>query len=380
MAPNDKAACALEYLDALLAAEDGPVLIALRTELAKVLSDKWKVWPEFTRLLAIVMLRNWNWARTESLSTLLIDTVCRTDSMTTLSWVLSKMPIFSFAQAFRIYRLTVARLPQLQGDQHSREDIVRITAANASYAELEGCESLEAEGRSEVLALWEQIDCLPDSYKLEFAQASLWQVEQSLHGIGSPSKEHAAILIRRLQWASRVFGKVPAPDRRDPWESLLNVFSAVVCVGWEDDAIKILSDAFFDLLILALENGSYGTFYHLQEEVPVWLGIKEGHMRGGHGQRKALSPFRFIDDQLLKFSSLLVTRVGMWKRQGVSINDFAYSRILSGLETAKVLETLASLANDRDGYLDNLRAIVDEFIDCGFSEAGIALRTRLFHV
>ena len=368
----------MDFLDAVLAAEDGPFLRRLRASFAETLENHWTDWSEFTKILVVCHIREWNWQKAPSTKSLLIDVFCNARSPALIDYALRLVRLFEFGKGLLILRVLTARYPCLPELKNTRGSLLRSIAQLTCQSEIQLASSQAASEKEALIELWRQVEYLPQADREGFAQATLWQFEMSLQHIRPISSSHAQMVVTRVGWACSVFSANPQAGGREPFQAVCEVIGSIVTCRWAAPDIAYLSGQLFQIIQTLVREGGFGTVHDLQYEILAWLGFKEGRIRGGHGAKRATSPLRIDDKQLLEILVALVDKVGGWKRAEVHTNDLAYGRVLNGRSTVEIIEAFVDLATDRMAFLEDLKPIVDRFIDYGFADPGIALRARLF--
>jgi hypothetical protein len=367
---NDPIACSLIYLDEVLAVPDGSDLDIYRRRLGEAIREAWGRWPDYTRCLAVTILRTYHWANWRDLVHLpscLLETATSSEAIEIVLHHLLRlgMPGITTRMQLLLNRIgTLTDPPGIAfligtviGDavvryRANREDVKDLADMSRWYDDLSENGSHVGAIRGALLTgILDGAKSRMDSMqRLEWKHAETWLLVVT------------RTLANWLDLGAERMNRLP----------VLPV-TLVREMEWTEEQRAFLFAGITDILLRIIREADLGGFYWVHRELQELLNSQE--TRRGVARTSGLAS----DETLVRFCSESARRVAQWWKEGRKTNDIAYVRSLGGADTSALITLAFETAADRENMRRELAPVIDILADAGLRDSASRLRERLRH-
>ncbi len=369
---NDPVAGSLQYLDEVLAAPDSSRLDAYRLALADTIVRAWDGWADYTRGLAIAILRTYHWATNEDLAELLLRLLRAATHSRDVELSLRHLLASGQSGVSSLMRSLINRIDTLT-DPSDVAYLIGQVIGNA-VARCRG----DGEGGNELPRISELYDDLgADRSQGQSVRYSLIaSIEQGarshLSSLDRLDRRHAELWLSIVTWGLSDW--LAMGDERND-DLPISPVSAMSEMRWDCHEQRFLLEGMADILMRIIQEADLGAFYEVHYELKKLLKADQSDQSVVLDRAIRLS----LEPTLVAFCRASAKRVAQWRKQQRTTNDLAYVFSLSGNDTSELITLVFETATDREHARRQLAPIVDILADAGLHDTSSRLRRTLRH-
>ena len=369
---NDPIACSLGYLDEILAVPAGSRLDKYRSDLASTIDLAWNSWPNYTRGLAITILRAYHWATDENLKRRLMCMLRTSTYSQEIEFSLHHLLLINEPGITDLMRLLIDRINMLTSPSDIAHIIGLVIGDAVARYRGDGEDGLELANLSQLYDELIADHSQGTLVRFSLITSIIQGVNSHLCSLDKLKSNHADLWLKIITSGLNDWLEMGA-ERNDDLPVM--PITSVLEMKWNKNQRISLLEGMGAIIIKIIKEADLGGFYEIHYELRNLLkGVNTNKTTAlDHSTRLAL------DKILLQSCQASAERVNHWCQEQRTTNDLAYIYNLNGENTCDLITLVYETAIDRNSARRELAPVIDILADAGLRNAASNLRQKIRH-